>query len=103
MIFITPKKNNMDNTHSNKEENGNNEWKNREMGALWMKDGKSQKFYSGFIKLNKGTDQEQEVHLVIFKNKFKQESAKNAPDLIIYQSEEQKKALDHDSLPETFI
>jgi len=91
----------MDNTHSN--EGKNSEWRERELGALWKKDGKSQKFYSGFIKLNKGTEEEKEINLVIFLNKLKPEQKENAPDLIIYESKEQKKTIEHDELPETFI
>jgi len=79
------------------------EWKNRELGALWKKEGKKQSFYSGYIKVNKGTDQEQEVPLVIFVNKLK--SSDRAPDLLIYESQDtkQKVASNHDDIPDSFI
>ena len=89
-----------DDTHSNDSKKPS-EWRERELGALWKKDGKTQKFYSGFVKLNKGTDSEEEINIVIFLNKLKQKD--NAPDLIIYESKDKPKTLDHDELPETFI
>jgi len=89
-----------DDTHSN-ENKGSSDWDERKLGLLWRKEGKSQRFYSGFVTMDKGTDKEKEVSIVIFLNKHKQKD--NAPDLIIYESKEQKKALDHDELPETFI
>ncbi len=89
-----------DDTHSN-EKKGSSDWRERELGALWRKEGKTQKFYSGFIKLNKGTEEEKEINIVIFLNSHKQKD--NAPDLIIYESKDRKKVLDHDALPETFI
>ena len=59
----------------------NDEWKKRELGALWRVDGKNQSFYSGEIALSDGSKQK----IVIFKNKFKEEVTKQ-PDLRIYQS-----------------
>ena len=102
----------MDNTHS-AENKTTSEWRKREMGALWKKEGKSQQFYSGMVKLNKGTDEEKEVRVVVFLNKMK--SSEKAPDLIVYESTEQNAAFidhkdlnkvakeDHDSIPDSFI
>jgi len=79
------------------------EWKKRELGALWKKEGKSQKFYSGYVKINKGTENEQEIPVVIFVNKMKSENER-APDLLIYESKNDKqKVTDHDSIPDSFI
>jgi hypothetical protein len=92
----------MDNTHSN--ENGStSEWRKRELGALWKKEGKSQQFYSGMVKLNKGTDQEKEIRLVIFVNKHK--SSDRAPDLIIYEEKSEPVASEksHDEIPDSFL
>lgn len=84
----------MDNTHST-ENNSTSEWRKREMGALWTKTGKSQQFYSGFFKLNKGQPDEQEVKIVVFLNKMK--SSEKAPDLIVYESTEQSASfISHD-------
>ena len=95
-----------DNTHS-AETKTTSEWRKREMGALWKKDGKSQQFYSGFVKIDKGTPQEKEVRVVIFLNKMK--SSDNAPDLIVYESTEKSgsmishEAKSHDDIPDSFI
>jgi hypothetical protein len=59
------------------------DWKKRELGALWRRDGKSQKYLSGILKFGEfGT--EQEVRVVVFTNKGKQKNEK-APDFIVYQ------------------
>ena len=76
----------MDTTHST-DSKSQSDWRKREMGALWKKDGKTQQFYSGFIKLNKGTPEEKEHNIVVFLNKMK--SSEKAPDLIVYESAEQ--------------
>lgn len=57
-----------------------NDWKKREVGALWRKSNASQDFYSGKIKVNG-----EEVEIVCFTNKFKSEEKQ--PDLRIYLSE----------------
>ena len=99
----------MDNTHSTQNKS-TSEWRKREMGALWKKEGKSQQFYSGFVKVNKDTDQEKEVRIVVFLNKMK--SNEKAPDLIVYESTEanasfidhdQKQKEDHDAIPDSFL
>jgi hypothetical protein len=59
----------------------NDEWKKRELGALWRVEGKNQSFYSGEISLKDGMTKK----IVIFKNKFKEEGTKQ-PDLRIYES-----------------
>jgi len=61
----------------------NDEWKERELGALWRVDGNQQSFYSGEIVQSDGTKKK----IVIFKNKFKEEGS-NQPDLRIYASKE---------------
>lgn len=59
----------------------NNEWAKRDIGALWKKEGKNQKFLSGYIKDETGA----QIEVVIFANKYKQDNAK-APDYRIYLS-----------------
>lgn len=91
----------MDNTHSN-ENKSTSEWRKRELGALWKRSGKTQQFYSGLLKLNKGTDQEKEVNIVVFLNKMK--SSEKAPDLIIYESVEQPTLIEQsDDVPDSFL
>ena len=90
-----------DNTHSNENES-TSEWRKRELGALWKKEGKSQKFYSGFVKVNKGQENEKDMRIVIFLNKMK--SNDRAPDLIIYESvEKNQETQNHDDIPDSFI
>ena len=91
----------MDNTHSN-ENKSTSEWRKRELGALWKRSGKTQQFYSGLLKLNKGTDQEKEVNIVVFLNKMK--SSEKAPDLILYESVEQPTLIEQsDDVPDSFL
>lgn len=61
-----------------------NEWKQRELGALWRRSGKNQKYLSGYIKLGDELE-EKEVRLIVFTNKYKSENEK-APDFVIYES-----------------
>tara|TARA_Y100001937_G_C7001464_1_gene276677 strand:- start:272 stop:484 length:213 start_codon:yes stop_codon:yes gene_type:complete len=61
----------------------NDEWKKRELGALWRVDGKKQSFYSGSIKDSNG----EEIRIVCFPNSFK-EKGSNQPDIRIYTSKE---------------
>lgn len=70
-------------------EKNNNEWSKRELGALWKRSGKSQNYLSGFVKIGE-FGIEQEVRLVIFTNKNKSKNP-NAPDFVIYRSEDAKK------------
>jgi hypothetical protein len=66
------------------EEKKNNEWKDREIGALWKKEGKSQNYYSGKINLSKYKDFDS-VNIVGFANKSKKEYP-NSPDVVLYYS-----------------
>ena len=58
------------------------EWQKREMGALWLVEGKNQSFYSGTVKVDG-----KPIKVVIFKNTKKEEGS-NQPDLRIYESKE---------------
>jgi hypothetical protein len=68
------------------------DWKKRELGALWRRDGKSQKYLSGILKFGEfGT--EQEIRVVVFTNKGKQKNEK-APDFIVYQESKKEEQSD---------
>tara|TARA_R100000008_G_scaffold41376_1_gene23838 strand:- start:2075 stop:2365 length:291 start_codon:yes stop_codon:yes gene_type:complete len=56
-----------------------NEWREREVGALWMKQGTTQDFMSGHCSVN-----DEKVELVVFKNKNK--TSDRAPDYILYKN-----------------
>lgn len=70
---------------TNKTQESNNEWKERELGALWKKSGKTQNYFSGKINISKLADEDGFVNIVGFSNKRKSENP-NAPDVIIYFS-----------------
>lgn len=59
------------------------DWKKRELGALWRREGKNQNYLSGLLKFGEfGT--EREVRVVVFTNKGKAKNEK-APDFIVYE------------------
>jgi hypothetical protein len=70
--------------NNNNNTNSNNEWSKRDMGALWKREGKSQKYLSGYVKFDE-FGVEREVKIVVFSNKSKKDNAK-APDYRIYLS-----------------
>ena len=75
-------------TDSNKESAQNDnaktsEWKNREIGALWKKTGKTQNYFSGKINVANFSDDES-INVVGFANTKK--SSANSPDVILYTS-----------------
>ena len=59
-------------------ENTNNDWKEREIGALWKRESSNQKYLSGKMKING-----EEVGVVIFTNRYKEEGSKQ-PDFRVY-------------------
>ena len=59
----------------------NSEWSEREIGALWKREGKNQKYLTGKMKQADGSEQQ----VVIFSNKNKTKD--NQPDFRIYKSE----------------
>lgn len=63
----------------NNENTTTNDWAEREIGALWKRDGANQKYLSGKVKLPDGSS----MDLVIFTNKFKK--ADNQPDFRVYR------------------
>lgn len=61
-----------------------NDWSKRDIGALWKREGQSQKYLSGYVKIDE-LGIESEVKIVVFSNKNKKDNAK-APDYRIYLS-----------------
>lgn len=59
----------------------NNEWSEREIGALWKREGKNQKYLTGKMKNADGSEQQ----VVIFSNRNKTKD--NQPDFRVYKSE----------------
>ena len=64
----------------------NNEWSEREIGALWKREGRNQKYLTGKMKNADGTEQQ----VVIFSNKNKTKD--NQPDSRVYKSEPKPEA-----------
>ena len=65
-------------------QNTNSDWWKRELGALWRREGRSQNYLSGHVKVGE-FGVEKEVRLVVFTNKYKSENPK-APDFIVYEA-----------------
>ena len=63
-----------------------NEWSEREIGALWKREGKNQKYLTGKMKNADGSEQQ----IVIFSNKNKTKD--NQPDFRVYKSEPRAEA-----------
>ena len=79
------------------DEQKNNDWKERELGALWVKTSLSgTQYMTGHIELK---DASGKVQLVIFKNKHKLNedgtvANERAPDFRVYKSEEREQRQD---------
>lgn len=73
-----------------------NEWRSRELGALWIKSGRSQKYLTGTIKIGE-FGLEQEVKVIIFSNKHKSKNDK-APDYLVYESQDRAGYVQADAL-----
>jgi len=67
-------------------ENKESEWKKRERGALWKKQGQNQNYLTGVIKSLDDMGQEVKSKVIVFANKNK--TSDNAPDFIIYESKD---------------
>jgi hypothetical protein len=63
-------------------EEAQSDWKKRELGALWRREGKNQNFLSGKVTIGK-IGEEQEVQIVVFKNNYKDNDKQ--PDFRIYE------------------
>ena len=84
-----------ENSSNENSSNENGSWKDThpEVGALWVKEGKGQKFMSGHFSLDDGKTKHR---CVIYSNKYK---TGNAPDFRVYLSPEMK-AEDKNSGPD---
>ena len=66
--------------------NKNNDWKDREVGALWKQQGRNQSYLSGHVVVDElGT--EKKMRVVVFSNRQKK-SGENTPDFRIYLSKD---------------
>ena len=75
------------------------EWTKRERGALWKKQGQSQNYLTGVIKSLDDMGQEVKNKVIVFANKNK--TSENAPDFIIYESQDISKTDDTNTATNT--
>ena len=66
------------------EEKKENTWEQREIGAMWKRDGVNQKYLVGRLKLEKIPKDSEELNVVVFSNKNK--SKETHPDFRVYIS-----------------
>lgn len=59
-----------------------NDWEKRDIGALWKREGKQQKYLSGHIKFSDEFGSERKLDIMVFSNKNKK--ADNQPDFRVY-------------------
>jgi len=72
------------------ENNQNNEWQKREVGAFWKNKGRNsgQTYLSGHVSLeDEATGAKTRIKLVVFPNKYKDQNEK-APDFHVYLSKD---------------
>ena len=62
------------------------DWKERDIGALWQRQGRNQKYLSGHVRFKTDDGNVVEQRVIVFTNKHK--SADNHPDFRVYQADE---------------
>ena len=70
------------------EEKQESKWRSRQLGALWVRSGKNQKYLSGSINVETMPGVTEQLKVVVFTNKGRDKNEK-APDYVIYRSEDQ--------------
>jgi hypothetical protein len=74
-------------TEQKEETEQQSQWRRRELGALWVRDGKSQKYLSGHMSVETMPGVTEKVKVVVFTNKNKEKNER-APDYVVYRSED---------------
>lgn len=69
------------------EDKQESKWRSRELGALWVRNGKNQKYLSGTINVETMPGVTEPVKVVVFTNKGRDKNER-APDYVVYRSEE---------------
>ena len=64
----------------------NSDWKDREVGALWKKQGRNQSYLSGHVVVDE-LGMEKKMRVVVFSNRQKK-AGENTPDFRIYVSKD---------------
>ena len=71
------------------QDNQESKWRSRELGALWVRSGKNQKYLSGTVNIETMPGVTESVKVVVFTNKGRDKNER-APDDVIYRSEDQQ-------------
>ena len=69
------------------QEKQESKWRSRELGALWVRSGKNQKYLSGTINVETMPGVTEPVKVVVFTNKGREKNEK-APDYVVSRSED---------------
>lgn len=73
------------------QEKQESKWRSRELGALWVRSGKNQKYLSGTINVETMPGVTEPVKVVVFTNKGREKNEK-APDYVVYRSEDSEQS-----------
>ena len=73
------------------QEKQESKWRSRELGALWVRSGKNQKYLSGTINVETMPGVTEPVEVVVFTNKGREKNEK-APDYVVYRSEDSEQS-----------
>jgi hypothetical protein len=68
---------------SSKQQNNSTNWSKNNLGSLWLKTGKNNKYLSGKISLQGPNGEIITQNIIVFKNKYKEKD--NQPDYLIFQ------------------
>lgn len=80
--------------------NEKTDWKERELGALWKREGKAGPFFSGKLVLKQDMRAGDELSVVAYKNRFKKEDGQ--PDLIVYVSVDRPQQVQRQAAKRTY-
>ena len=76
------------NVQDSETDNGQeSKWRSRELGALWVRSGKSQKYLSGSMNIETMPGVTETIKVVVFTNKNREKNER-APDYVVYRSED---------------
>jgi hypothetical protein len=82
---------------SNNTETQESKWRSRELGALWVRNGKNQKYLSGTINVETMPGVTEPVKVVVFTNKGREKNER-APDYVVYRSEDSESSSNVDQV-----
>ena len=72
---------------SQTENSQESKWRSRELGALWVRSGKNQKYLSGSVNIETMPGVTETLKVVVFTNKNREKNER-APDYVVYRSED---------------